>query len=72
MSSKEISLLLTAFFEGVLSVEDEITLFNYVMDERNKDEIIDWLQQQWLKTDHYENVPSEAIFSKIKEKIRML
>jgi hypothetical protein len=69
MRSKDIALPVTFFFNDMLSVEEEKKLYCYVMDDRNRHEVIEWLQLLWQEKTQPENVPSEAMFSKIKEKI---
>ncbi|MDR1865989.1 MAG: DUF4974 domain-containing protein [Bacteroidales bacterium] len=56
----------------MLSEKEVDTLYAYVMDERNKDEIMAWLKRQWdASPQQAENVPSEALFVAIKKEIEM-
>jgi ferric-dicitrate binding protein FerR (iron transport regulator) len=71
MSSKtHIASLLSGFFNDTLSAEEQKILYNYIMDGQNREEIIELLQQQWEQSLPFDDVPSEAMFLRIKQEIK--
>ena len=64
--------LLSGFLSGMLTPEEKRDLYRYIIDDRHKAEIVDWLQQQWCqKPQQQGEVASEAMFANIKKKIEV-
>ena len=64
--------LLSKFLSGALSPIEKGELYQCVMDDRHKEEVMTWLQQQWSQEIHASGETSnEAMFVKIKERIAM-
>ncbi len=62
--------LLSKFLSGSLTPKEKSDLYHYMMDDGHKDEIVAWLQQQWNQAPQQDGeLPGEAMFAKIKERI---
>ena len=69
-SNHSLADLLSKFLSGTLSPEEESDLYQYVMDDRFKNEILSWIQQQWnWELQQQRDLSGEAMLAKIKEKI---
>ena len=69
-SNNRIANLLSKFLSDSLSPEEESDLYQYVMDDRFKDEILSWIHQQWNRELQLQrDLSDEAMLAKIKEKI---
>ena len=69
-SNNRIANLLSKFLSDSLSPEEESDLYQYVMDDRFKDEILSWIHQQWNRELQLQrDLSDEAMLAIIKEKI---
>ena len=70
LQENHITGLLSGFLSGTLTPKEKSDLYHYIMDDAHKDEMMLWLQEQWMKeTQQSADISSDAIFAKIKAEI---
>ena len=63
--------LLSGFLSGTLTSKEKSDLYQYMADNRFKDEMTDWLQEEWTKESWQASgeISSDAMFEKIRMEI---
>jgi len=62
--------LLSGFLSGALTSKEKSDLYHYIIDDVHKDEVMAWLQEQWMKeTRQSADMSGDALFAKIKAEI---
>ena len=68
----QLSSLLTGFYSGRLSTREKSDLYQLIMNDNHQEEIMHWLQEEWVKDLHQtEDVSAgEEMYAKIKSEIK--
>ena len=62
---RDITDLLSRFLSGTITPRENGELHRYLIDDNHKDEVIDWLQEQWISESlPVDEVPGEPLFTK--------
>ena len=68
---RNITDLLSRFLSGTITPRENGELHRYLIDDNHKDEVIDWLQEQWISESlPVDEAPGEPLFTKIMAEIQ--